>query len=1196
MTISDQRSRRIRCGLSNPPVLAAALLVAAGTAGAAGFPSGGPSPGAASVVAHPAVEDLSRAVPLTFVENRGQFDERVDFAVYGHRTSVFFTRQGPTISLNGASSGAPGRWTLKLDFVEAEPVEPQGRNPARATLGYFTGPRTQWKTGVKTYESVVYRDLWPGIDLSYSGRVDELKHNFLVEPGVDPSRIRFRIRGASGVTIADDGSLLVETPYGDIVDAPPLVYQVIDGVRVEVPSRYDLQSDRDGDASVVGFVVGEYDPSLPLVVDPATLVYCGYIGGSSADRGHAIAVDGSGFAYVAGSTSSDQTTFPEAVGPDLTHNGMADAFVAKVAVDGSGLVWAGFIGGAAYETTYGIAVDPTGSAYVTGYTESDEATFPITVGPAFGGDDDAFVAKVAADGSSLDWCRYIGGTNGDQGYAIDVDDSGHAFVTGWTDSLHTSFPVTAGSYRTTLVGMRDAFVAKLDTDGAALVFCTYLGSDASDSAWGIKVDASGASYIAGYTQSSEYLTEQFPVTSGSFGETHCGGHEAFVTKLSADGSSLVYSGLLCGSEADHAYAIAIDDEGAAYVTGETDSTEFSTVPFPLVVGPDLTHGGLAGKADAFVTKVAPDGGSLVYSGFIGGANYWFEIGAGIDVDHDGNAYVAGYTWASESTFPVLEGPDLTYNLNQDAFVARVRADGAAFDYSGYIGGSTEDSCRGLAVDADGDAYVAGWTGSTAQMGFPVLVGPSLVQQGGDEAFVAKVTFCGHSMTLAEDTWTLISLPCDPGTIGNTVGDIFGDDGLGVYGTDWAVLERDETADAYVLLDETDSLAQGVGYWIKVLVGDHTLDDAGDRTDTTADFDIGLVDAPSPGRWNMVGHPHAFSVSWGDVMVRDGDPPNAVYSLSEAASGAFIEGRWMYKYNGSAYQTYHPGVGSPTLDIFDGFWVRVLDNATLVIPPTAADVGASSAGSAGQWWVRLTVSGDNLEDPENYLGRSTAALDGQDDLDLPELEPFAAPYLTVVFPHPGWTGDRWAYTADFKELRAGAGGSWDFEVRSDAAREVTLGWTVGGGGSEILERSILVDEESGEIIVPFVGGSYATPSAGPVHRFTWRVNSLPQVEAGPDRIAGTGLPLEITAAFSDEDPDDSHTATVDWGDGLVTPGEISAGTVSASHVFNEVGLFGVIVCVEDDLGGRGCDDLLVDVHFVLFADDFESGSTAEWSNG
>ncbi len=439
---------------------------------------------------------------------------------------------------------------------------------------------------------------------------------------------------------------------------------------------------------------------------------------------------------------------------------------------------------------------------------------------------------------------------------------------------------------------------------------------------------------------------------------------------------------------------------------------------------------------------------------------------------------------------------------------------------------------------------------------------------------------------------MISLPCDPGS-SNSVADLFGDDNLGTYGVDWAVLERDESTDSYNELLETDTLEQGAGYWIETLVGDRLLDSAGGHTDTSEDFDVNLVASSTPGRWNLVGHPFPSSVNWADVKVKDGG--GNVYAMSQAQAGTLINGRYMYKYNGSAFQTYHPGIGTPTLDLFDGFLVRVIDNAaTLQIPATAAAESQYTKTAPDGWWVRMVVASGALEDPENYLGRISGASDGQDEYDLPELQPFASPFLTVVFPNAEWSGDGWSYTADIRQSRLAAGGVWGFEVRSDAAREITLNWAAAGVDAEILERSILIDVESGDQIVPVAGGSHTTLMVAPTHRFSWRVNSLPLVDAGPDRFVGTGLPVDLSAAFSDEDEGDVHSATIDWGDGEVDGGTIETGAVTGSHTYNEAGSFVVEVCVEDDFGGRGCDQLTTYVATVVFADDFELGNTTRWS--
>jgi len=422
---------------------------------------------------------------------------------------------------------------------------------------------------------------------------------------------------------------------------------------------------------------GDYDAFVVKVNAAGTaLIYSGYIGGASPDNGTGIAVDSTGAAYVTGGTGSSEATFPVVGGPDLTYHGGHDAFVAKVAPDGTALIYSGYIGGAGGESGTGIAVDSTtGAAYVTGDTDSSEATFPVVGGPDLtynGGSYDAFVAKVRPDGSSLDYAGYIGGLSYDYGRGIAVDSTGAAYVTGYTYSSEATFPNVVGP-DLTFNGGHDAFVAKVEPDGTALIYSGYIGGSGYDSGDGIAVDPTGAAYVTGYTTSSE---STFPVVVGP-DLTFNGGHDAFVAKVEPDGTALIYSGYIGGS-GGYVRGIAVDSTGAAYVTGYT---YFSEATFPVVGGPDLTYNGVY-DYDAFVAKVAPDGTALSYAGYIGGAGD--DAGFGIAVDATGAAYVTGQTfpYPYEATFPVVGGPDLTYNGDFDAFVAKI----------GICGGVGEPAC------------------------------------------------------------------------------------------------------------------------------------------------------------------------------------------------------------------------------------------------------------------------------------------------------------------------------------------------------------------------------------------------------------------------------------------------------------------------------------------------------------------------
>jgi hypothetical protein len=712
-------------------------------------------PGRPSFHASPplARTDLAQ-MPLYFVPNRGQTDGAVCYLVQGRDKIIFFTAQGVTLALDSpagmpssevsGTESRPGngdagprqRSVLKLDFVGADPgVQPQGEDPTQAVVSYFRGRPDRWKTGLPTFSRIAYRHLWPGIDLVYSGTASRLKYEFLVRPGADPSLIRFAYSGAKDVFVDGDGRLVVETEAGRIRDDVPRAYQGTEGAGIDVPVSCRAEGPFPGGVFFSGFEVGEYDPGKALVIDPAILVYCGFVGGAADESAAAVAIDGSGNAYVAGFTSSSEWSFPVKAGPDLGYNSNLDAFIAKVNSTGSGLIYCGYIGGAGDDYARGVAVDGSGSAYVAGKTFSTEYSFPVTVGPDTTFNDwmsesygDAFVAKVEPSGEGLVYCGYIGGISVDEAKGIAVDEAGHAYVAGETSSRQGPglFPVKGGpdlSHN----GNDDVFVAKVNSTGSGLIYCGYIGGADNDRAGGIAIDADSSAYLAGFTDSTQGT---FPVKGGP-DLSHNGSEDAFVAKIEPSGEDLVYCGYIGGWMSDKALGIAVDGNGSAFITGTTSSPETT---FPVVGGPDLTHNG---AEDAFVAKVEPSGEDLVYCGYIGGAG--LDSGLSIAVDIAGSACLAGMTWSTEATFPAALGPDLTYNGNGDAFVAKLNPGGSGLVYCGFIGGTSIDSANAIAVDATGNVFVAGETASP-EMSFPVAVGPDLSFNGFPrDAFVAKVS-------------------------------------------------------------------------------------------------------------------------------------------------------------------------------------------------------------------------------------------------------------------------------------------------------------------------------------------------------------------------------------------------------------------------------------------------------------------------
>ncbi len=333
-------------------------------------------------------------MPLSFAENRGQVDARATFLVQGRNITAYFAAQGLTLALTqqfndhadkspGSPSVAPGsasqiskRWNLKLDFIGANPaMRPEGKELAPTHVSYFSGPPQNWRTGIQTYSSIVYPNLWPGIDLIYGGTTNRLKYEFIIKPGADPQQIRLAYRGASApLAVNQQGQLEIPTPFGVIRDDKPVSHQ---GKGKQINTEFVVHERAADGSQEYSFKVGKYDRRKTLIIDPAILIYSGFIGGGGDDEGHSIAVDSAGNTYVTGVTTSLQATFPKTAGPDLTYNGRVDAFVAKIRADGSGLVYAGYIGGDGDDAGHSIAVDASGSAYVTGWTTSTQATFPV---------------------------------------------------------------------------------------------------------------------------------------------------------------------------------------------------------------------------------------------------------------------------------------------------------------------------------------------------------------------------------------------------------------------------------------------------------------------------------------------------------------------------------------------------------------------------------------------------------------------------------------------------------------------------------------------------------------------------------------------------------------------------------------------------------------------------------------------------
>lgn len=671
-------------------------------------------------------------LPLSFEANQGQTHGSVKFLSRGSGYSLFLTSTEAVLRLRLPDGGAPRKEKDILAAFATKSKESKsaalrmrfsGANPAPHVAGaaelpgkvnYLIGnDSSKWRHNVPTYSKVAYSDVYPGVDLVYYGNQGQLEYDFVVSPGADPRVISLDIQGADSASIDAQGDLLLRIGAHEVRQRKPIVYQERAGVRAEVKASYTLTNQH-----LVGFEISSYDRAQPLVIDPV-LEYSTYLGGSDFDIGQSIAVDATGSAYVTGYTfSSDFPTTPGAF--DTSSNNDNDVFVSKLDAAGANLLYSTYLGGSGNDIGTGIAVDATGSAFVTGSTPSSD--FPTTPGAydtSWNGSNDAFVTKLDASGANLAYSTYLGGSDYDYSLAVAVDAAGNAFVSGYTDS--GNFPTTVGAFDTSW-NARDVFVTKLNTAGANLAYSTYLGGTNEDMGTGIAIDGAGSAYVTGFT-----FSDDFPTTPGAYDTSREAFHDSFVTKLDAAGASLVYSTYLGGNNSDNAQDIAVDTSGSAYVTGYTDSTNFPTTPGAF----DTSWNG---DLDVFVTKLNVAGSNLAYSTYLGGNSP--DFAQGITVDVTGSAYVAGHTFSSD--FPTTAGAyDTSWNNSADAFVTKFSSTGSSLSQSTFLGGTNDDVGVGIAVDVSGNAYVVGYTFSSD---FPTTIGAyDTTLSAHADTFVTKLT-------------------------------------------------------------------------------------------------------------------------------------------------------------------------------------------------------------------------------------------------------------------------------------------------------------------------------------------------------------------------------------------------------------------------------------------------------------------------
>ncbi|TLD43181.1 MAG: Cell surface protein [Candidatus Jettenia ecosi] len=730
-------------------------------------------------------------LPLYFIRNDGQADEKVRFYERGIGHTTSFTPKGVYLSLAPASQSPlshestqfspsykftnsppstefpsshpftkspfskggqrgitkdnsphnPQKETRTNQFVHATQPEtikliPLGANKdpliipeglQEAKVNYFIDKNPEdWKTNISTYQAILYKDIYQDIDMRFYGNNRQLEYDIIVKPGANPSWVQLSYQGIEDLKVTEEGDLEIGLKDGKLIQKRPYVYQEIEGKRVERKGEFKVSrleskvqnlkhKTRNSKHFIYAFQVASYDKRYPLVIDPI-LEYSTYLGGSGLDSGRGIAVDTAGNVYVTGGTYSFD--FPTANALDKKGNKEGDVFITKMNAAGTSLIYSTYLGGNdGGEYGAGIAVDAARNVYIVGNTTSFYFPTFNAFDESYNGGGDIFVAKINAAGTNIIYSTYLGGSGGEWSYGMAIDASGNVYITGEVQS--GDFP-TVNAFDESFGPGHEAFVTKMNADGKSLIYSTYLGTSATLGN-GIAADAFGNAYVTGRTYG-------IPLVN-ALDETNFGG-EAFVTKINTDGSNLIYSTYLGGSSGDDGTGIAVDADGNAYITGRTSSDDFPTV--------NAIDGSLNGSGDAFVTKINAAGTSLIYSTYFGGSDGENNIKIAIDADR--NVYITGSTFSGD--LPTVNALDGNLNGKSDLFVTKMNAAGTSLIFSTYFGGGSDyypydgDSVSGIAVDTVGNAYITGWTGL---YDFPIVnaFDASLI---GRDAFITKILF------------------------------------------------------------------------------------------------------------------------------------------------------------------------------------------------------------------------------------------------------------------------------------------------------------------------------------------------------------------------------------------------------------------------------------------------------------------------
>jgi hypothetical protein len=648
--------------------------------------------------------------PLVFEPNRGQADPAVKFLSHANGHSVFLRETDAVFAF--ANPAITVR--MKLVGQNPQPVV-EGVDLQGGVTNYLVGnDRSAWRTSVPQFAKVKYGNVYPGIDLIYYGNQRQLEYDFVVAPHADPAPVQLEFEGADQVSLGPEGDLILRTSGGDVRQERPIAFQMRKGVREPVEVEFVLNGKR------ATFDLGEYDHSLPLVIDPK-FIWATYLGGPGDDQGNDVVVDADGFVYVTGATENLDVepagVLAAPLGTDF------QAFVTKINPAGA-IVFTTYFGGAGTDESHSLALDPAGNMYITGFTLSTDFPTVNAFQKTLSGTQDAYALKLDKNGSTLVYSTYFGGNSTDRGFGIAVDPGGNAIFAGAT--LSRDFPTTNAFQSFFAGGLGEAFLTKLGPTGTP-VFSTFLGGNGNDQAYDVGRDDDGNIVLTGFTTS-----QNFPTHKALSANYRGGTDDIFITKFNESGSALVFSTYFGGTGSDNGVRLALDKDKKIYVTGYTSSLDF-----PLANPAQLFHGGIndpfTPTFDAFLIKLHADGQNADFSTYIGGEDH--DSGVSVAVDKDGFIYLAGWTtslrfYAINALGGFLRGP-------RDGFVMKIASDSSVVVFSSYLGGFGSEGATSVAVDSSSNVYATGYT-----LSFDFPLNPETMFQGAtagmQDGFLVKI--------------------------------------------------------------------------------------------------------------------------------------------------------------------------------------------------------------------------------------------------------------------------------------------------------------------------------------------------------------------------------------------------------------------------------------------------------------------------